>query len=362
MSAETLPSDDQIAAALRRAWFPVARSADLDTPQRAVLLERRLVVYRTASGRAVVAARHCPHRGADLSLGHVDGESLVCLYHGWEWDGADGRCRHIPSLDAGAGIPPRARIDVYRSEERYGLVWCCLEEPAVPLPAPAELDGLEWSHGAGEPIPQRAGIRAATENFRDVAHFPFVHRTSMGHVPHVIEPLQVRREGIDVWLDRTYQAAGGTAEEIWHSGQDWTYHAIAPAFVCLVMRTPGGGTRILLNMPSPVSATECVIYWVEGITPDFTALSLEGCLASEAEVYAEDRPILDTLDPPEAPLDPRMQVHTPADRYILQYRQAFAEFVRRAASPSQAEGEQAEQLVGEVGAGNGRGAGGVVGR
>jgi phenylpropionate dioxygenase-like ring-hydroxylating dioxygenase large terminal subunit len=54
-----------------------------------------------------------------------------------------------------------------------------------------------------------AGPRAATENFRDVAHFPFVHRSTMGHIPQVVEPLDVERRGTEVFLTRVYNASGG---------------------------------------------------------------------------------------------------------------------------------------------------------
>jgi phenylpropionate dioxygenase-like ring-hydroxylating dioxygenase large terminal subunit len=295
-----------------------------------VLLGERLVVYRTLAGRPVVGARHCPHRGADLCLGAVEGESIVCRYHGWRWDAADGRCLGIPSLGDDGAIPPRAILPTYRSDERYGLVWCCLEDPVVPIPAPPVLDDLDWEYGQGEPLPQNCGIRSATENFRDVAHFPFVHRTSMGHVSHAVEPLAVTRDGTEVRLSRTYNAHGGTAEAIWHSDMKWAYHAFAPAFVCLVMESPAGGSRVILNAPSPVSGTESVLFWVQGKTPDFPAPPLPESMAMEAEVFAEDKVILDSIDPPEAPLDPDVQVHTAADRYTLEYRRAFIEFVHLA--------------------------------
>lgn len=76
--------------------------------------------------------------------------------------------------------PTRAVVQSYHSQERWGLVWCCLEELAADPPRLPGLDGLELTILYSEPIPQLAGIGAATENFRDVAHFPFVHRASMG--------------------------------------------------------------------------------------------------------------------------------------------------------------------------------------
>jgi phenylpropionate dioxygenase-like ring-hydroxylating dioxygenase large terminal subunit len=179
------------------------------------------------------------------------------------------------------------------------------------------------------------GPRAATENFRDVAHSPFGHRSTMGHIPEVVEPLAVERRGAEVFLTRVYNASGGD-EGLWQEQMTFSYHAVAPCFVCLRIEHESGGVRFLLNAPSPHTApTEpgrprTTIFWVEGFTPDYTEMTLEEVLETEALVYEEDNPILERIEPGEAPLDPAAQVHTPADRYTLEYRRAFIEFVREA--------------------------------
>ena len=52
----------------------------------------------------------------------------MCAYHGWRY-GMTGACTRIPALPAERPIPARARVDAYRVEERYGLIWACLGEP-----------------------------------------------------------------------------------------------------------------------------------------------------------------------------------------------------------------------------------------
>jgi phenylpropionate dioxygenase-like ring-hydroxylating dioxygenase large terminal subunit len=334
-----VPSEHEIEVALRRAWFPVARRSELTAPKRVSLLGETLAVYLTESGEPRAVQDRCAHRGASLSRGDVTGERIACAYHGWEWNGSTGRCEHIPSLSDGAGIPPSAVIARYPTAERWGLVWSCLDDPALDVPDPEELADLRWSYGQGLPMQVAAGIRNATENFRDVAHFPFVHRRTMGLLPHAVEPLKVARDGTSVRLNRSYDASGGE-ESMWQEGMRFSYHAIAPAFVCLVMDHGGGrGKRILLNAPSPHTAPtrpgpdgrhHSTIFWVEGMTDDLEDITLEECLESEAQVYEEDNPILDLLEPSEAPLDVTEQVHTAADRYTLEYRRAFVEFVREA--------------------------------
>ncbi len=334
-----LPTNEEIEGALRRAWFPVARIVDLQQPLRVELLGETLAVYLTDRGEPRVVADRCGHRGASLSGGHVDGEQIVCPYHGWHWDGT-GRCAHIPSIGESAGIPSKAVIGAHHSVERWGLVWCCLDDPAVPLPAPPALDGVEWTHGVGHPMTVRTGLRTATENFRDVAHFPFVHHRTMGHLPREVEPLQVERRGASVFLTRRYNASGGDTG-MWQEEMTFSYHAIAPSFVCLRMAYASGGARFLLNAPSPRTAPtapgrpETTIFWVEGITPDYSEMTLDEVLDAEAQVYQEDNPILESIEPGEAPLDVDAQVHTPADRYTLEYRRAFVEFVREVSRAGQ---------------------------
>ena len=51
------------------------------------------------------------------------------------------------------------------------------------------------------------------------------------------------------------------------------------------------------------------------------------------EIQREDREILASVYPKDAPLDPQAQAHTRADRYSLMYRRMYQELVA-AARPS----------------------------
>ncbi len=42
-----------------------------------------------ADGRSFVTDAFCPHNGSPLDEAFVDGTTLVCRYHGWEFDLAD---------------------------------------------------------------------------------------------------------------------------------------------------------------------------------------------------------------------------------------------------------------------------------
>ncbi len=320
------PSSEEVSRALRCCWQPVARVQDLEEgPQRAVLLGEALAVFMTESGTPAVVADRCAHRGASLSLGEVRGGGIQCPYHGWEWDGGDGACTRIPSLADQSQIPPRARIPAFPARQEWGLVWTALEEPlgeppTVPWfePAPGR-----WKHGTPFELPVSLGVMI--ENFRDVAHFAFVHRDTLGPVSEVVEPLLVERDGIEVRMSREMRTGAG-GDGTWDSFREGRYQTIAPNFtsVRMVMEK---GERWLLHAARAISATESVHYWAEGLSDDFDELSLEEAIESEERLYAEDRAVTASVVPPELPLALDADVNTLADRFTLAYREAFSEFV-----------------------------------
>jgi phenylpropionate dioxygenase-like ring-hydroxylating dioxygenase large terminal subunit len=333
--AERVPTREEIDRALRHAWFPVARLEDLDRPRPATLLGEELVVFRTERGRSAVTDVRCPHRGGDLAAGWVAGEAIACPYHGWQWRGSDGACVHIPSLGPRDVIPSKAQVRAYPVQERWGLVWTCLSEPTSDLPVLPELDGFELTFACSQEITQLCGIAAATENFRDVAHFPFVHKLSMGEIAHDVAPLEVRRDGMECWMSRPYLAQGGEGEAIWSNDDGrvtMSYHTIAPSFSCIVYDYELLGNRVLLNTVQPVGlgGEGSVIRFVVGVDSRFRGPSLEECLALETQVYLEDQPILDALRPREVPFGEELEFSVASDRYTVAYRRCFLEFVSRA--------------------------------
>jgi phenylpropionate dioxygenase-like ring-hydroxylating dioxygenase large terminal subunit len=320
------PGSEEICQALRRCWQPVARVQDLERgPQRAVLLGEALAVFLTESGEPAVVADRCAHRGASLSMGKVSGDSVQCPYHGWEWAGRDGACTRIPSLADQGQTPPGARVPAFPAREQWGLIWTVLEEPIGPPPIVPWFDEQEWQWGHGEPFELPVGLGVMIENFRDAAHFAFVHRATLGAVPEVIEPLTVERDGFEVTMRREMRGGAG-GEEIWGSLRELRNHVIAPNFVSGQMFTVKG-ERCLLHAARAISATESAHYWIGGFTEDFDECSLEEAIEAEERVYAEDRAIISAIEPRELPLDLNADLNTLADRLTLAYRQAFAEYV-----------------------------------
>ena len=322
------PSGEDVTLALRHCWQPVARLEDLkEGPQRAVLLEEPLAVFLTEGGEVAVVADRCAHRGASLSTGQVCGESIQCPYHGWEWAG-DGTCTRIPSLADQRQIPPLARIPSYPVRLRWGLVWTTLEEPLTDVPDVPWFDEDSWTWGHGEPFELPVAFGLMIENFRDVAHFAFVHEATLGPQPAVVEPLAPARNGLEVTLRRKMEWGDG-ASSTWGALREIGYHTIAPNFTSGRFFTDDG-ERCLLHVSRAISATESVHYWIEGGLENFDEESVERAIAYDAGIYAEDVAVVSKVQPPELPLDPNAQIDTLADRYTLAYREAFADFVKQA--------------------------------
>ncbi len=85
----------------------------------------------------------CPHRGIPLSHGSVEGNNVVCLYHGWTFD-PEGQLVGTKHDHFGKKLP-NIRNRTYPVKERYGLVWFFPGDPALAERTPL----VEIPHGDG---------------------------------------------------------------------------------------------------------------------------------------------------------------------------------------------------------------------
>ena len=122
---------------LKNFWWPLEFSHVVQNkPIRVTALEQEFVLYRTPDGVAHVLSDLCVHRGGALSDGWMQGDCIVCPYHGWEYK-ADGSCVKIPA-HPDLPVPKKARVDSYPTVEKYGYIWAFLgdipESERPPLP------------------------------------------------------------------------------------------------------------------------------------------------------------------------------------------------------------------------------------
>jgi phenylpropionate dioxygenase-like ring-hydroxylating dioxygenase large terminal subunit len=139
-----------------------------------------LVLWRDSRGEVACIADVCVHRRARLSLGETAGDRLRCPFHGLEYD-ASGRCRLIPANGAAAAVPQRFRVPGYPTHEEAGFIWIYWGKGGQPTDLPRffeDIDpGMRWASYAET---WAVHYSRAVENQLDVAHLPFVHRTTIG--------------------------------------------------------------------------------------------------------------------------------------------------------------------------------------
>jgi phenylpropionate dioxygenase-like ring-hydroxylating dioxygenase large terminal subunit len=308
-------------------WHPVA-AADAIVPGTSLpvmLLGKELVVWRTGDGTLHVAEDRCPHRGTRLSMGRVDGESLVCAYHGWRF-ASSGKCVRIPAHPE--LVPPgAARLAMHHARERYGLVWACAGEPRGDVPAfPEAADPRLRKVVCGPYRVETSGPRIV-ENFLDMAHFPFVHAGILGEEPknevrdYEAGPFDdgngdtgIQASGCFFWQPRTNSLAHGGCEV------EYTYRVVRPltAILTKVPDTDDGFHEAISLHVQPVHEESSIAWMVLAMT---NAQQDDQTLrAFQDRIFLQDLPILENQVPKRLPLERRVEIPVRADRLSLAYR------------------------------------------
>jgi vanillate O-demethylase monooxygenase subunit len=319
-------------SALRRVWHPVGYSADLaGTPRSATLLDERIVLWRDGAGLAHALRDACVHRGTALSLGRVDGETIVCPYHGWRY-GADGKCRHIPQLSDPARVPTRAVVPAYRCEERHGLVWVALEDPRWPLPEIPEFGDPRWRVVRTGPFEWNADASRQLENFTDFGHFAFVHEGLLGDPANaVVAPYEVQTEGHVVRYaygrpdqPNTERLPVFAAEERKDATRRTRYAIHLPYTIVEHIDWGATDAMVYLFAAQPVSAGRCIGYCSVGRNYNLDQPD-EVMQAFERTIFEQDRRIVESQLPSSVPFEPDAELHLAFDKVALAWRRAMRE-------------------------------------
>ncbi len=314
--------------ALAPFWYPVACSREVtDKPYAVRLLDERVVLYRLSDGRVSAARDICFHRGVPLSLGYVEGDEIVCRYHGLRYDSA-GRCTCIPAHPGGA-ISPRLRLDLYQAQERYGLVWVRLvDDGPRPLPEMPEWEDAGYLNVLPESIEIKAAAGRQVEGFLDVSHFAFVHAESFGEPDNPEVPdykVTTTAHGfVADYISSVSNYAHGS-KHLNPPGFQWhrRFEVYLPFTAKLTVTFPGGGLLHILNAASPVSARQTRLFVPICRNFDQDA-PLEATLDFNYQVFAEDIAIVERQYPEDLPLDLHAEAHFAADRSSITYRKGLA--------------------------------------
>ena len=80
-------------------WKKVAKVADFEKlgAQRVQTDELDIAVFKQ-DGQFYAIANVCPHKGASLVEGQVEGFAVTCPWHAWQFNIADGACQNVPGI------------------------------------------------------------------------------------------------------------------------------------------------------------------------------------------------------------------------------------------------------------------------
>ena len=153
-------------------WYVVAQSTELtDKPLAVTLWHQSIVLFRDSEGAVKALEDRCPHRQVKLSEGHVDGDNLICAYHGWHF-AADGSCTHVPYLEPQQKLPT-CTLRQYPVIEQDGFIWLFPGDASLAEEKPL-LGVPEWEHlnyiGSAAVIDVNAHFSFLIENLMDMYH------------------------------------------------------------------------------------------------------------------------------------------------------------------------------------------------
>jgi len=290
-------------------WYVIATS---DEVGRSLLarqaLGRRLLLFRTADGQATVLDDRCPHRAAPLSMGTLDGDRVVCAYHGFTY-ASDGRCVGVPSQ---RHVPYGAQVRSYPVVERPPFVWVWPGHPARSRGTePPDLPPLRESGWTvlGSAREMAVNYLLLHDNALDRTHFPYVHphRIHRGYVEDP-PPLRIEVSETTVSYSRTFtpapligwqhDATGLSADTEYVQRETGTF--VSPALHVDEMDIIGPGQRVyrgvFIRAFTPVDSGRTLIIWRGARN---YAHHDESVTARLREVYegtmTEDQPLLEAI-------------------------------------------------------------------
>lgn len=174
------------------AWYAAAWSHEIVHELAArTICGKDIVLYRKSDGAVVALDDACWHRLLPLSMGRLQGDQVVCGYHGLVFNDA-GRCTYMPAQKT---INPSACVKAYPIAEKHRLVWIWPGDPALADPALIPdfhwNDGTEWVGEGGCFYKLKCDYRLVIDNLMDLTHETYVHAGSIGDEAITSAPFDV---------------------------------------------------------------------------------------------------------------------------------------------------------------------------
>jgi len=187
---------------LRNCWYVAAWNHELgDAPLARTIMGEPVVFFRDGDGAPAALEDRCSHRRAPLSNGTVDGDGIRCGYHGLLF-GRDGECREVPGQSQ---VPPGAAVRSYPVIEKWRWIWIWMGDPTQA--DEALIPDFHWNDdpawvSQGDRFSVGGGYRLLIDNLLDLSHVQYIHASTLGTESVVDFPVEARRDGDQVHVDR----------------------------------------------------------------------------------------------------------------------------------------------------------------
>lgn len=176
-----LAREERVNQGLTGRWYPVCKTVEVrnDRPYGAVVLGRKMVLWRDKKGDIQCIEDHCPHRGAPLSLGEVHDGKIGCRYHGIIMTG-DGVIERVPAMPECAFEGRKTNV-AYTTTEVAGAVFAFVpgktQEEPVAFEIPEEFSDPDWTGFLCTAV-WNTNYRLALDNLADPMHGCYLHAQS----------------------------------------------------------------------------------------------------------------------------------------------------------------------------------------
>lgn len=166
---------------LRNTWYQAGWCDEVrpGSPLVRTILEQPILFYRTSEGSVAALLDRCPHRFAPLSAGRIEGDRVMCGYHGLAF-GPAGACVHNPH----GPVTSRMRVKAYPVIERHTAIWIWMGDPekadAARIPDLSFIDETPEAARIAGFMPTRANYQLLTDNILDLSHADYLHPTTLG--------------------------------------------------------------------------------------------------------------------------------------------------------------------------------------
>lgn len=293
---------------LRNCWYQAGWTDEVSVgiPLVRRILDEPILFYRTDGGELAALLDRCPHRFAPLSAGKIDGDNVVCGYHGLGFSPA-GAC----ILNPHGPITSTMKVRSYPVAERHTAIWIWMGDSE--LCDPCLIPDLSFIDETVETarirmyLPTAANYELLVDNIMDLSHADYLHPTSIGGIM-VDAKASTKREGNSIvaeWLSENCTpppafvpiVGGAEKADIW-TEVVWQ----APGVMILgtaanpagVPRTPADESYTLHNMvPETATSTHYFVCSTRRFLLEDEEFSKMLRSALEHAFRDEDKPIIE---------------------------------------------------------------------